>query len=118
MAEPLVLENGYWPDETDRNLGTDQGKQTKMCVLAIINKPINGFWPDQTDLNVSSGQNEQPEIAIGATEGFDPNLFPNHRVVSYLTSLSATQVGLANTCIGSRTSSLGLMLCKFIYDHV
>ena len=115
LAGPLCLEIRYWPDRTDRNMGIGQTKQTKIWVLARPNRPKYGYWPDRRERNMGIGQTEQTEIWVLARPNrlklplarrkARPKFFPGHCGWSYLTPQSATQVGLANTCLGSRTSS-------------
>ena len=112
LAGPLGLEIRYWPDRTDRNMGIGQTEQTEIWVLARPNRPKYGYWPDRTDRNMGIGQTEIWVLARPnrlklplARRKARPNFFPDHCGRSHRTPLSATQVGLANTCLGSRTSS-------------
>ena len=115
LAGPLCLEIRCWPDRTDRNMGIGQTKQTKIWVLARPNRPKFGYWPDRTSQNMGIGQTEQTEIRVLARPNrlklplarrkARPKFFPDHCGRSHRTPQSATQVGLANTCLGSRASS-------------
>ena len=115
LAAPLGLEIRYWSDRTDRNMGIGQTEQTKIWVLARPNRPKYGYWPDRTDQNMGIGQTEQTEIWVFARPNrlklplarrkARPKFFPDHCGRLHRIPLSATQVGLANTCFGSRTSS-------------
>ena len=97
------------------NLGIGQTKQAEIWVFARPNRPKYGYWPDQTDRNMGIGQTEQTEIWVFARPNrlklplarrkARPKFFPDHCGWSHRTPLSATHVDLANTCLGSRTSS-------------
>ena len=106
LARPNRPKFGYWPDRTGRNLGIGQTEQTKIWVLARPNRPKYGYWPDRTDRNTGVLQTEQNKIAIGQTEGAT-QIFSRPLWTVAPDPQSATQVGLANTCLGSRTSSWG-----------
>ena len=80
-----------------------QTEQTKIWVLARPNRPEYGYWPGQTDQNMGIGQTGQNEIATDQTEGAT-HIFSRPLWTVAPDPLSATQVGLANTCLGSRTS--------------
>ena len=96
-------------------MGIGQTEQTKIWVLARPNRPNFGYWPDRTGRNLGIGQTEQTEIWVFAGPNrlklplarrkARPKFLPDHCGRSHRTPLSATQVGLANTCLGSRTSS-------------
>ena len=115
LARPHRPKYGYWPDRTDRHLGIDQTEQTEIWVMARPNRPKYGYSPDRTDRNMGIRQTEQTEIWVFARPNrlkmplarrkARPNFFLDHCGRSHWTCLSATQVGLANTCLGSRTSS-------------
>ena len=81
-----------------------QTEQTEIWVLARPNKPKYGFWPDRTDRNMGIRQTKQTKIAIGQTEGAT-QIFSRPLWTVAPDPLSATQLGLANICLGSRTSS-------------
>ena len=112
LTGPLGLEIRYWPD---RNMSIGQTKQTEIWVLARPNRPKYGYWPDRTDRNLGIGQTEQAEIWVFARPNrlklplarrkAPPKFFSDHCGWSHRNPLSAIQVGLANTCLGSRTSS-------------
>ena len=112
LARPNRPKYGYWPD---RNLGIGQTEQTEIWVLARPNRPKYGYWPDRTDRNMGIGQTEQTEIWVFARPNrlklplarrkARPKFLPDHCGRSHRTPLSATQVGLASTCLGWRTSS-------------
>ena len=104
LSWPNRPKYGYWPDRTDRNLDIGQTEQAETLVLARPNEPKYGYWPDRTDRNMGIGQTEQTKIAIGQTEGAT-HIFSRPLWTVAPDPLSATQVGLANTCLGSRTSS-------------
>ena len=128
LARPNRPKYRYWPDRTDRNLGIGQTEQAEIWVLARPNRPKYGYWPDRRDRNMAIGQTEQTEIWVFAR----PNrlklhlarrkartkFFPDHCGRSRRTPLPETQVGLANICLGSRTSSwemLPLMHQRYTY---
>ena len=111
LARPLGLEIRYWPDRTDRNMGIGQTEQTKIWVLATPSRPKYGYWQDRTDLNMGIRQTKQTKIAIGQTEGAT-QIFSRPLWTVARTPLSATQVGLANTCLWLRTSSRGAEILK------
>ena len=104
-----------WLDLYALKLDIGQTEQTEIWVLARPNRPKYGYWPDRTDQNMGIGQTEETEIWVLARPNrlklplarrkARPKFFPGHCGWSYLTPQSATQVGLANTCLGSRTSS-------------
>ena len=122
LARPNRPKYGYWPD---RNLGIGQTEQAEIWVSARSNRPKYGYWPDRTDRNTGIGQTEQTEIWVFARTNrlkvplarrkARPKFFPDHCGRSHRTPQSATQVGLANTCLGSRTSSWDwlLIFCLF-----
>ena len=124
LARPNRPKYGYWPDRTDRNLGIGQTEQAKIWVLARLNRPKYGYWPDRTDRNMGIGHTEQTEIWVIARPNrlklplarrkARPKFFPDHCGRSNRTPLCATQVGLANTCLGSRTSSWVDLNIKFV----
>ena len=64
LAGPLGLEIRYWPDRKDQNMGIGQTEQTKIRVLARLNRPKIGYWPVRTGRNLSIGQTEQAEIRV------------------------------------------------------
>ena len=115
LATPNRQKYGYWPHQTDRNMGIGHTKQTEIWVLARPNRPKYGYWPDRTDRNMGIGQTEQTEIWVFARPNrlklplarrkTRPKFFPDHCGRLHWNPLSATQVGLANTCLGSLTSS-------------
>ena len=84
-------------------------EQTKIWVLARPNRPKFGYWPDRTDRNMGIRQTEQTKIATGQTE-CATQIFSRPLWTVAPDPLSATQVGLANTCLGSRTSSWMVIL--------
>ena len=96
-------------------MGIGQTEPTEIWVLARLNRSKFGNWPDRTYRNMGIGQTEQTEIWVFARPNrlklplarrkARPKFFPDHCGRSHWTPLSATQVGLANTCLGSRTSS-------------
>ena len=115
LARPNRQKYGYWPDRTDRNMGIGQTEQTKIWVLARPNRPKFGYWPDRTGRNLGISQTRQTEIRAFARphrlklplarRKARPNFFPDHCGRSHRTHLSATQIGLDNTCLGSRSLS-------------
>ena len=114
LARPHRPNYGYWPVRTDRILGIGQTEQAEIWVLARPNRPKYGYWPDRTDRNMGIGQTEQTKIVIGQTEGATQiSSRPLWTVAP--DPLSATQVGLANTCLGSRTSSWD---CRIVYPNL
>ena len=109
LARPNWPKYGYWPDQTDQNMGIGQTEQTKIWVLA---RPKYGYWPDRTDRIMGIGQTEIWVFARPnrlklplARRKARPKFFPDHCGRSHRTPMSATQVRLANICLGSRTSS-------------
>ena len=113
LEDPLLFGCSYRPSRpwnrslaslTDRNLGISQTEQAEIWVLARPNRPKYGYWPDRTDRNMGIRQTEQTKIAIGQTEGAS-QIFSRPLWTVAPTPLSATQAGLANTCLESRTSS-------------
>ena len=77
---------------------------------------IYGYWPDRTDRNMGIRQTEQTKIAIGQTEGAT-QIFSRPLWTVTPDSLSATQVGLANTWLGPRTSSWDLLSNRRRYHN-
>ena len=121
LARPSRPKYWAWPDRTDRNTGISLTKQTEIWVLARLNRPKYGYWPERTDRNMGIGQSEQTEIWVLARANRPklplarrkarPKFFPDHCAGSHRTHRSATQVGLAITCLGSRTSSWAALPC-------
>ena len=103
LARPNRPKNEYWSDGTDRNMSIGQNEQSEIWVLARPSRPKYGYCPDRTDRNMGIGQTEQTKIAIGQ-RNVRPKFFSDHWVGLHRTPLSATQVDVANTCLGSRTS--------------
>ena len=99
LARPNRPKFGYWLDRTGRNLGIGQTEQTEIWVLARRNRPKYGYWPDGTDRNMGIRQTDQTKIAIGQTEGVI-QIFSRPLWTVAADPLSATQVGLAKTCLG------------------
>ena len=111
LARPNRPKFGYWPDRNGRNLGIGQTEQTEIWVLARPNRPKYGYWPDRTDRNMGIRQTDQTKIPISQTEGATQIFFRPLWTVAP-DPLSSTQVGLTNTCLGSRTSSWDIIRSK------
>ena len=118
----------YWPDRTDRRLGMDQTKQTDVWLLARPNRPKIGYGPDETDRCLGIGQTEHTQFRYGP-DRTDPILVWARRsgatknlsrlwARSHRTPLSGTQVRLAHTYLGSRTSSLATFAQVTVIDFV
>ena len=84
-------------------MGISQTEQTK-----------NEYWPDGSVRIVGIEQTEQTKFAIGQTEGAVHIFSRDHWVGPHKTPLSATQVGLAKTCLGSRISSWAVIPLFFL----
>ena len=99
---------GYGPDETDRSLGIGQTEQTDDWVWIRRSRPMFAYWPDRTYPNQVWTRQNRPNFGMGQTERRDRKFFQTMSLVAP-NPLSANQVGLAHTCLGSPTSSWMLM---------